>query len=215
MYMTQYSWSLLIVTLFVAGCGSDNSSKNDEQDGGSDTDTDSDTETDTHEPMTVCQGGLLDPETGLCWQDPFSETLMPWQDLISYCENLELGGFTDWYLPNIDELRTLIRGCSFTEPDGECGAQEGFQPLYWEEEWETFCLGCASLQGPGENGCYWDVGLGGACEGKMFFASSGYTDEPTPNPDEWEAGMVVRFDLAGVAGEGSSRYARCVRQASM
>ncbi len=31
-----------------------------------------------------------------------------WNDAISYCEGLSLGGFTDWRLPNIRELKSIV-----------------------------------------------------------------------------------------------------------
>ena len=34
---------------------------------------------------------------------------MSWYEAKQYCENLNEGGHNDWRLPNIDELRTLIK----------------------------------------------------------------------------------------------------------
>ena len=43
-----------------------------------------------------------------------------WYDAVNYCRNLDELGHTDWRLPNIDELRTLIQNCPKTETGGEC-----------------------------------------------------------------------------------------------
>ena len=37
------------------------------------------------------------------------------------CKNLREDGFSDWRLPTIDELRTLVQNCPATESGGECG----------------------------------------------------------------------------------------------
>ena len=50
---------------------------------------------------------VTDNETGLQWQD--NETITKvWQDAIDYCENLTLGDYGDWRLPNIRELTSLV-----------------------------------------------------------------------------------------------------------
>lgn len=41
-----------------------------------------------------------------CSVGVFSSQL--WQDRLNYCENLTLGGFTDWRMPNIHELTSLV-----------------------------------------------------------------------------------------------------------
>ncbi len=38
----------------------------------------------------------------------------------AYCENLTEGGYHDWRLPDINELRTLIEECDETVSDGSC-----------------------------------------------------------------------------------------------
>lgn len=49
---------------------------------------------------------------------------MSWDEAKQYCENLHEGGHNDWRLPNIDELRTVIKNCSKTETGGECKVSE-------------------------------------------------------------------------------------------
>jgi len=49
---------------------------------------------------------VTDDKTGLQWQDNEVKE-MNWQDAIEYCEKLELGGYADWRLPNINELGSI------------------------------------------------------------------------------------------------------------
>ncbi len=59
----------------------------------------------------------------LIWSDRSSNT-MNWSSAKQYCEDLTEGGYTDWRLPNIDELRTIIKNCSKTETGGQCKVSE-------------------------------------------------------------------------------------------
>ena len=49
---------------------------------------------------------------------------MNWSQAVDYCKNLQEGGKGEWRLPNIDELRFLIRSHSKTVVGGECGISE-------------------------------------------------------------------------------------------
>ena len=50
---------------------------------------------------------VVDHEYGLQWQDDINYT-DEWMGAIEYCETLELGGETDWRMPNINELLFII-----------------------------------------------------------------------------------------------------------
>jgi hypothetical protein len=52
-------------------------------------------------------GTVTDTETGLMWQQDEAGQ-MNWESALSYCENLELAGYDDWRLPNINELQSLV-----------------------------------------------------------------------------------------------------------
>ncbi len=51
---------------------------------------------------------VTDNVTGLVWQRKDDDTLRRWADASSYCENLNLGGYTDWRLPTEYELQTIL-----------------------------------------------------------------------------------------------------------
>ena len=84
-----------------------------------------------------------DPESGITWSflkkykndklagmDPNLNDdkgwgwLFEWEEARSYCSKLKEGGFNDWRLPTIDELRTLIQNCPATETGGKCKVSE-------------------------------------------------------------------------------------------
>jgi hypothetical protein len=52
-------------------------------------------------------GTVMDMSTGLMWQQAWGPE-MTRQDARTYCENLSLANYTDWRLPNINELISII-----------------------------------------------------------------------------------------------------------
>jgi hypothetical protein len=52
-------------------------------------------------------GTITDNCTKLMWQKSQVNPLS-WQQALQYCENLDLAGYTDWRLPNINELITIV-----------------------------------------------------------------------------------------------------------
>ena len=53
---------------------------------------------------------VADTKTNLMWQDDNDAKTVQinWIDAIDYCENLTLGGYGDWHLPNHNELYGLV-----------------------------------------------------------------------------------------------------------
>ncbi|MGA1869955.1 MAG: DUF1566 domain-containing protein [bacterium] len=52
-------------------------------------------------------GTITDNSTGLMWEKVAADDLT-WEEALSYCEQLVLGGFDDWRLPNQHELESLV-----------------------------------------------------------------------------------------------------------
>ena len=60
-----------------------------------------------------------------------------WDDAVSYCKNLTELGHYDWRLPKLNELRTLIQNCPYTEIGGSCNFDD--ECLEDEFENDTYC----------------------------------------------------------------------------
>ncbi len=52
-------------------------------------------------------GTISDDATGLMWQE-FDSASKDWDDAVSICENSTTGTYTDWRLPNVKELQSIV-----------------------------------------------------------------------------------------------------------
>ncbi len=149
------------------------------------------------------------PENPLGW--PWG-ICISWQDATDYCSGLGFG----WRLPNINELRTIIKGCLETVTGGICGV---IDPACLEMAccggggiscWvlDTDCK-CVLSGGPGEGGCYWEAGV--------------WNDPDSGESPYWSSSPIIDYlDLvwavsfkSGIVYQSSSvdnvAGARCVR----
>jgi len=51
---------------------------------------------------------ITDKATGLMWMQDDSGEGMPWEDALSYAENYAYAGHTDWRLPDVKELQSIV-----------------------------------------------------------------------------------------------------------
>ena len=53
---------------------------------------------------------LTDPDTALMWQDVVENksVILTWQEAKENCEELDLEGFDDWWLPSESEMATIV-----------------------------------------------------------------------------------------------------------
>jgi hypothetical protein len=53
---------------------------------------------------------VYDPSSHLYWQDNSEAKSVEkdWQDAKQYCQNLSFGGYSDWHLPSIKELESIV-----------------------------------------------------------------------------------------------------------
>lgn len=101
----------------------------------------------------VSKNGLAtDSATGLVWQDePYTQVektaydkntnngkVGNWEYSKEYCENLTLGGYGDWRLPNIYELLTLIDNTKSKEPYVIEGIKNIVSKGYWSSASHAF-----------------------------------------------------------------------------
>ncbi len=152
----------------------------------------------------------MDLATGFEWQEIPTGGQMNWESAMSHCSGLTLDG-GGWYLPNISELRSLIRNCADIETDGACGVQDecsacgvnsGEVCLHSSCSSDCYPSSCTDDEGP--TGCYWLEELSGNCS--WFWSSSSRADD---TGRAWSVG----FGYGGVYSYNKTdgTNARCVR----
>lgn len=160
-----------------------------------------------------------DPLTNLSWQDPQKDAFtadykgLTQPDAKRYCKELVLGGYDDWRLPTIDELRTLLRGNPSHEAGGSCPIREGSAK---GDMYDPGCIQAADYEGPGKGGCYWAPELTGPCD-RRDIADEGEraleTVSATVAVDDnfWKADVLFDQGTAVFNHRYSLAEVRCVR----
>lgn len=143
---------------------------------------------------------VTDRSSGLEWQRRDDGVTRIWRESLAYCEGLELAGHSDWRLPNVKELQSLVdytrhqpaldlRYLVQTDPDGWFWSSTTFEEAPREAAY--VCFGkCISAEGIDVHG-----------------AGAQRTDPKAGNPS-WQSGRGGQRDQVRIRN-----YTRCVRDA--
>lgn len=109
---------------------------------------------------------IKDNATGLMWQKATAkgdeDEGMNFTDALQYCENLELGGYKDWRLPNRNELTSIIRFSSWTPAIADSLFPDTMTSMYWTST--TLVAADSSINSNGNNA--WQINFS---MGSIFF----------------------------------------------
>lgn len=93
---------------------------------------------------------VIDKITGLEWQTQDDDTTRTWDAAIAYCNGLDLDGKTDWVLPTVTKLGTIIDYNAASGPTINAVAFPSTNELkYWSasnvinDSAEAWCIGFA------------------------------------------------------------------------
>ncbi|MBQ3369292.1 DUF1566 domain-containing protein [bacterium] len=120
---------------------------------------------------------------GKTWSFPTSAS---WSGAKTHCDNLTLCGYSDWRLPSISELRTLIQNCPATVTGGSCGVTDSC--LSSSECKNDACSGCSidsKYSKLGDRGIFWSSSVlsdnsGYAWYVDFHYGSVGYSVKTSP-----------------------------------
>ena len=176
-----------------------------EPDGG-DTEPDDDADADSSDPVEHCQT----VDGNLWWSSKTTEP-MDWQNAFNHCQKLnELNacGYSDWHLPKIDELKTLLKW----RRDSQCMVSNTDNCLSFTDCWTcSSCCHDCTLGGGGEcnySSYYYDGRYSKLYDAGLLWSSS----VPT---EYYHSAWVVNFNAAQVYTKSKTNnhevYVRCVR----
>lgn len=129
---------------------------------------------------------ISDELTGLMWEKVPSVSKFTWQNALIYAAALDTAGYTDWRLPNVNELASLLNANTY---DNESFLEShGFQNLYEDYYWSSTTFAPDSDYA-------WIVDLGPAGHG------SGAIDSFNKNGEYNNISQLVTYRSICVRGE--------------
>jgi len=101
---------------------------------------------------------VTDTTMNLQWQDnnDAQTVLKTWIEAINYCENLTLGGYSDWRLPNINELKTIADETTYSP-----AMVNAFTNVFLGNYWSSTTYATSGTAALYVNFNYWYVGFHG------------------------------------------------------
>ena len=110
-------------------------------------------------------------------------------DAVSYCNNLTECGYSDWRLPNINELRTLIKNCPGSQTGGSCAVKDPdcLSDSCWSDDCRCEYIknngGYYSKLGDDDNVWLWSSSTGSDSTGYAWYVvfGSGHVSSSTKN----------------------------------
>ena len=83
-------------------------------------------------------GTVTDTSTGLMWQQAGPSNEMNWEQALASCEELNLGGYTDWRMPAKKELRSLVDFSRVGPAINTTYFPDTFLSFYWSSTTDIF-----------------------------------------------------------------------------
>ncbi|MCP3177268.1 DUF1566 domain-containing protein [Desulfuromonas sp. KJ2020] len=103
--------------------------------------------------LNLSENTVLDQSTGILWQKR-TPGAMTWTDAMAYCDQLNLSGFTEWHLPSVGELYTIITPGASPAIDTDFFEDTFLGPTYYRIFWTSSETYPSSLPAPTPDSWY-------------------------------------------------------------
>ena len=146
-------------------------------------------------------GTVTDMSTGLTWQQADDGVTRNWAESLTYCENLTLAGASDWRLPNVKELQSIV-DYTRNNPALNTGVFAQTDPAGWF--WSSTTHVSTRNGGAANYVCF---GPCTSADGSDVHGAGAQRSDPkSGNPADWAGGNGPQNDEIRIYN-----YARCVR----
>ncbi len=161
-------------------------------------------------------GTVTDNATGLMWQQADSEIGLDWPAALEYAKNATIGGYSDWRLPNVKELQSIV---DYTRSPSASNA-DNLGPAIDTDYFQTTELPSGTTNYSPDYGYFWtstSAYFGGDSSEYYYAWYVAFGTAVDGDGSDFHGAGAVRFDTkieGGPLGEGGERYynyARLVR----
>lgn len=98
---------------------------------------------------------------------------MEWASAVYYCQNLNEKGYSDWHLPTINELRTIVTNCSNCQTGGSCNITDSCTAQECFSDDNCHCAGGSnySMLGDSDGTILWSSSERSNGKGKVWIVA--------------------------------------------
>lgn len=154
-------------------------------------------------------GTITDSSTGLMWAQADNEGGINWEDALILAENSDLSGYTDWRLPNVKELQSIVDYSYAPGATDESKDRAAIDPIF-------SCTPTVNEAGDDDFAYYWTSTSANFTSGEPYYYAWYVAFGRAVNGEglDFHGAGGVRFDTkyeGGPLGEGGERYYNYVR----
>ncbi|HHD72886.1 MAG TPA: DUF1566 domain-containing protein [Epsilonproteobacteria bacterium] len=154
-------------------------------------------------------GTITDGATSLMWAQSDYNITMDWPSALDYAKNATIAGYSDWRLPNVKELQSIV---DYSRAPGAAESNAtgpAIDPLF-------SCSAMTNEAGVQDYGYYWtSTSARFNQDGPFYYAwYVAFGRAVNTQGEDFHGAGAVRFDTevkAGPLGEGGERYYNYVR----